>query len=460
MKCHLFSSPFSLERPAIYKRGTKPYSAPAAAPDHRSESNQPIQPPIRALAPANPKTPPAPSKTIEPLAFLTGVREFCDLDRATAAFIESDIPYYVNSFWPPGRAGRHPLHEFPYRASFSPHLASFFIDRLSQPGDIVHDPFLGSGTTVLQCALMGRIGYGTDINPYSALITRPRLDPSITLAGVLDRLASIDWSHGDLGRDDMGSFFHPKTARKIGALRRDLGIDARLDAQAPDQAADWIRMAAMARLTGHSAGYMSGLTLPPNQMMSIAGQQRLNKKSGLMPPERDVAAIIAAKSRSLLRKGCVPPTATHQLGTDPAWDTPWIENSSVDLVLTSPPFADVVDYGKENWMKLWFAGLDPRNIAFSHFVSLDDWRAMIRQSLIEMVRIVKPGGYIALEVGEIRGGSVALEKHVWTAAENLPCRRLGVIVHDAAFTKSSHIYGVKNGKLGTNTNRIVILQRM
>ncbi|MEP0191996.1 MAG: hypothetical protein ABJE00_16490, partial [Erythrobacter sp.] len=52
-----------------------------------------------------------------------------------------------------------------------------------------------------------------------------------------------------------------------------------------------------------------------------------------------------------------------------------------------------------------------------------------------------------------------LERLVWQAAESLPCRRLGVIVHDAKFTKSSHIYNVTNGVRGTNTNRIVLLQR-
>ena len=161
----------------------------------------------------------------------------------------------------------------------------------------------------------------------------------------------------------------------------------------------------------------------------------------------------------MLRDGCIDGASKGCLGVGPAWHTPWISNSKIDLVVTSPPFADVVDYAQENWMRAWFAGIDTQDIDFAHHASLPQWSKMIRKTLVETMRVVKPGGFISLEVGEIRGGTVKLERLVWEAAKGLPCKRLGVIVHDQAFTKSAHIFNVTNGNRGTNSNRIVILQR-
>jgi len=56
-------------------------------------------------------------------------------------------------------------------------VPAFFIARLTKPGEAVHDPFMGRGTTPLQAALMGRQPLGNDINPLSTLLVRPRLTP-------------------------------------------------------------------------------------------------------------------------------------------------------------------------------------------------------------------------------------------------------------------------------------------
>ena len=34
-----------------------------------------------------------------------------------------------------------------------------------------------------------------------------------------------------------------------------------------------------------------------------------------------------------------------------------IADDSIDLIVTSPPFLDVVDYPTDNWLRCWFAGI-------------------------------------------------------------------------------------------------------
>jgi DNA modification methylase len=62
-----------------------------------------------------------------------------------------------------------------YRACFKPQLPRFFIERLTQAGGIVYDPFMGRGTTLIEAALMGRRPYGCDVNPLSAVLGEPHL---------------------------------------------------------------------------------------------------------------------------------------------------------------------------------------------------------------------------------------------------------------------------------------------
>ena len=87
------------------------------------------------------------------------------------------VETFVNEFWTSKQRAAHSLHEVSYRACFKPQLPRFFIDRFTAPGDVVYDPFMGRGTTVIEAALAGRTPAGCDINPLSAMLAQPRLSP-------------------------------------------------------------------------------------------------------------------------------------------------------------------------------------------------------------------------------------------------------------------------------------------
>jgi hypothetical protein len=389
---------------------------------------------------------------------LAAIRGFDALGTPTEAREEAGIPYLLNAFWTAGQRQAHALHEVSYRGCFKPQLPGFFIARLTAPGEAVHDPFMGRGTTPLEAALLGRRPLGNDINPLSVLLTRPRLRPP-GIEAVDAALGGVDWHRGRIERDDLLAFYHPETLRRIAALRAWLAGRAPLADPAPDPVADWIRMVALNRLTGHSPGFFSGRTMPPNQAVSVEAQRRINARLGVTPPERDVAALILRKSRSLLADGVPPPHPAPLLLAGPAGRTPAIADGSVALVVTSPPFLDVVQYAGDNWLRCWFAGIDPAGVEIAMHRGEAAWMAMVRGVLTEQARLLRPGGHIAFEVGEVRGGKVLLERLVWQAAEGLPLERLAVLVNRQRFTKTANCWGVANNSGGTNTNRIVLLRR-
>lgn len=391
--------------------------------------------------------------------FIDDLVAFDEFGKKTISDETDGIPYFLNEFWTAGQRQAHSLHEVSYRACFKAQLPEFFISRLTKPGDVVLDPFMGRGTTPVQAGLMGRQAFGNDVNPLSVLLARPRLRP-VSVQGVADALNSVDWSRGVIQREDLLAFYHPATLKKLEALRLWLADRAPLGGDEVDPVADWIRMVAINRLSGHSPGFFSGRSMPPNQAVSVKAQLKINEKLGVEPPERDVAQVILKKTRTLLKDGSAPRQVRSCLLTGPAWDLAGIPEASVDLTVTSPPFLDIVQYAADNWLRCWFAGIDPAHVAIDIHRTEEAWTLMVNRVLREQARILRPGGYVAFEVGEVRNGKVLLERLVWQAAEGLPFDRLGVMVNDQAFTKTANCWGVDNGTKGTNTNRIVLLRRL
>jgi hypothetical protein len=219
-------------------------------------------------------------------------------------------------------------------------------------------------------------------------------------------------------------------------------------------------MVAINRLTGHSPGFFSVYTMPPNQAVSAVAQRKINAARLQVPPVRDVPAIIVKKTLGLLADG-VPPAANVPavLLTGPADRTAGLRDASVNLIVTSPPFLDVVDYEGDNWLRCWFAGIDPGTVRIDRHRDIASWEGFVRRTFREFARVVRPGGFVAFEVGEVRGGSVLLERHVAAAIEGLPFDLLGVMVNQQNFTKTANCWGVGNNRGGTNTNRIVMAVR-
>ena len=370
---------------------------------------------------------------------------------------------YVNEFWTSRQRAAHSLHEISYRACFKPQLPRFFIERLTRPGETVYDPFMGRGTTVLEAALMGRVALGCDINPVSKVLVEARLQPP-ALEAVRRRLSTIDWTAHEECPEDLLTFYHADTLREICALKAYLL--RRLHAGQLDRLDEWVRMVAVNRLTGHSPGFFSVYTLPPNQAVSLTAQQKINADRSQQPPRRSVPELIVAKARSLLadcdhatREGLNNLLGRHRLFTEPAAATPDIKSDTVRLVVTSPPFLDVVDYAGDNWLRCWFCGINPADVKLTILKKLEDWRRSMTAVFSELNRVLIPGGHVAFEVGEVRGGRIWVEEHGMPGGVDAGLQPVLVLINSQEFTKTAACWGVDNNLKGTNTNRIVLFRK-
>lgn len=399
-------------------------------------------------------------------SFCNYLRDFNRIGRETREFTKNDVKYYINDFWTAKQRQSNRIHEISYRACFKAELPAFFIENLTKPGDVVLDPFMGRGTTLVQANLLNRIPYGNDISPLSKMLVEPRLSPP-NIEQIVNRLEvlknefeEVEGIVEDIEVDEsLLVFFHPKTLKNICKLR-DWFIQRTATGQI-DAVDSWIRMVALNRLTGHSTGFFSVYTLPPNQATTLDRQKKINEKRNQAPDERDIFSIILKKSKSLLSQYDYRySTDLFGLSTGPASKLKSINDDLVSLIVTSPPFLDVVDYAKDNWLRAWFAGFSIDDVEISIHKKVEDWTAFARECFIEFSRVLKAGGFVAFEVGEVRNGSVLLEDLVIKAIEGLNFKVHGVMINDQKFFKTSNSWGVTNNKRGTNTNRIVIIEKL
>jgi hypothetical protein len=370
------------------------------------------------------------------------------------------VPTFVNEFWTARQRQASSLHEVSYRACFKPQLPRFFIERLTQPGDLVYDPFMGRGTTPIEAALLGRVPVANDANPLSIVMTRPRLRPP-HLEEVGARLRQIPWNKPADMPDELLAFYHPETLEAISSLKKYL-----LGAKPLKPIDEWIALVALNRLTGHSNGFFSVYTLPPNQAVSAKSQRKINEKRNQTPPARDVVKLILKKSKQLLgdvnqnARATIAGVANRALLlTGPAASTPEIQSNSVSLVVTSPPFLNVVQYAIDNWLRCWFLGIDPKAVQLTVPRKLAEWQVAMTDVFRELNRVLKPGGHIAFEVGEVHGGMTKLEETVLTCGVQAGLEPLLIVFNDQKFTKTANCWGVDNMSKGTNTNRIVVFRK-
>jgi hypothetical protein len=408
-------------------------------------------------------------KTLVEFEFNENSALFSDGQKTIIEYLKTaennEITRFTNEFWTSKQRQANPLHEVSYRACFKPQLPKFFIELLTQPDDIVYDPFAGRGTTAIESALLSRNVISNDINPLSVILCKPRLFiPDVKcLQKRLEEIVLFDDIKSDI---DLLMFFNEKTLTEILSIRKYLADREKNNAL--DDTDKWIRMVSTNRLTGHSKGFFSVYTLPPNQAVSPEKQKKINEKKNQTPEYKDTKKIILKKSRELIKDLTSDQIAQLKavgekalfLNKD-ARQTDDIPDETVQLTVTSPPFLDIVQYTKDNWLRCWFNGINAEEIEkkITMAKKIEDWCDVMSDVFRELFRITKHGGYVAFEVGEVRKGSIKLDEYIVDIGIKYGFVCEGVMINEQSFTKTANIWGIDNNVKGTNSNRIVFFRK-
>lgn len=365
-------------------------------------------------------------------------------------------------FWSGDREGHHSLHStIGLGDSFGPEFAHYFIKQYSTAGQVVFDPFLGKGTTALEACLLGRIAYGSDVNPLCLKVARALLNPA-ELTDVTLELQKINLLR-PVELTDFNKFFKPffdhDTFREIVNLKRYISEN-------PCGTNSFIELLALSILHGHSAGYLSVYTFPQISVTS-AYQADLNIKRLQAPEYRAAVPRIIRKTAMVLRDGSLSQLSKlagySLLSMADARNLSPFKSSSVDLVVSEPPIPGTGHSLQDMWLKLWFAGVSQSNVEKSLFAepTLEGWADFMNQVLLECARVVKSRGRIVLDLREvdIGGRRVQLDEELAQVVNHSLSKFLHVERVVINKPRSIKIQDVRKERAQGRVSRVLVLRR-
>lgn len=352
---------------------------------------------------------------------------------------------------------------------FPPQLPNVFIRWLTEPGDGVYDPFAGRGTVPLEAVLEGRRAYASDANPLAAALSAAKVRVP-TRAALRRRITQLELAYHQVDIDGVPDrirmLYAPGTLAQLEFLRSKLVTDRPGDA--------FLVATLLGLLHGnHSkqgATRALSISMPNTFAMAPGYVQRYIEKHQLEAPEVDVFAMLRRRIAQL----DLPPNPVNGgevWEQDATAETPrWLQREKAKLVFTSPPYLQVIKYGKYNWVRLWFLGHEPKNVdeRLTDTGSLERYRTFMRSTLRNLETVLRSDGFVCLVIGDVRCRSTKHQqaKHlnlgleVWETVAKPAGWELHGIVADRLpqSRKVSRIWKDNPGR-ATKTDRILILSR-
>lgn len=312
----------------------------------------------------------------------------------------SDLP---TSWRSATRGWGNPLHTMaPYIGGFPPALAHYFIERFSEPNDVVYDPFAGGGTAPLEAILQGRVGWGSDAFEYATVLSRAKCHPITTdefesyLIDVLEAAAEIDDPLQFLDDEDPKTFFSEYTLKQLLAIREVLRGDG-------SRKATYLKAIIAGVLHGPSEMFLS-LSTRDTFSGSVDYVKDYKKEHGLETPEKHVWESATTKQKLVTEEfDSFPDDASARIEQADSGDVPFPDDS-VDLLLTSPPYMRVLDYPWNNWLRLWWldADRDSERDELTITASESKYEEFVEDTLAEIERVLTDDGYAVIVVGDVR----------------------------------------------------------
>ena len=359
----------------------------------------------------------------------------------------------------------HPLHSIcSYLAMLPPSIAHVVIRWLTKPGQVVYDPFSGRGTIPMEACRLGRIGVGTDANPLAVALTSAKTDPP-TQRAALARLSRLRAAHAYAGREgvapnDIAMLYDPSVLDTLIWLRGELRGTSRTD-----------RLITAAILGALHSGVTStgrhkglSISMPNTFSMSPNYVRRYISAHNLVPPVLDVFEFLDRRIRALK----LPPAEASRgwgLRRDVLDASPeGLKTRPAHLIFSSPPYLNVIKYGKFNWIRLWFLGQDAKEVDGRLLATgsprryLDFMSEMFRT----MVDDLRPDGTFVALIGDVRrsSGTINLAQAVGESAQATGLWKVVEIISDRVpdARKVSRIWGQRRGR-ATKRERLLILRR-
>lgn len=295
--------------------------------------------------------------------------------------------------------GTHGL--FPYRGKFHPQMIKGLMNVMGlKPGEVVLDPMMGSGTVLVEAALMGIRSIGVDASPFCRFMARTKVDAlTLPLGRVRKALSNFEEvyqyfqnrvgkanagtkTRGSAKRQDFMTVLEPAAEYVLGRHRKDLTTRQ----EETSKVYNFLLLAYL-----DSAGYAERSTRqsPVQQFKAILDRylfvaEKIQKVLNGAKSDLAIATSIEGDARSLL-----------------------LEDSSVDGIVFSPPYSFAIDYLQNDSFHLNYLGIRLEELR-QHMIGLrgkkladkfELYKEDMDKVLSECARLLRPGRICTIVVG-------------------------------------------------------------
>jgi DNA modification methylase len=264
------------------------------------------------------------------------------------------LPYRETPY--SSRSWGHGLHNLcSYQGKLKPAIAHFLVKLFSTEGMRILDPLCGVGTVPLEACLQGRIGIGNDLSLLAyvntfAKVCRPdhkiiheelhKLNQYIK-NHLVSRNEVLDLQFGY--NQNITEYYHEDTLREIITARNYFKNNAVHDCE--------------------KALLISALMHVLHGNRPYALSRRSHNVTPLAPTGPFEYKALIEKTANKIKKvlGLIYPVnyvSGRAINDDYRNLFRHIEEKSIDLIITSPPFFDSTRFYMSNWIRMWFCGWD------------------------------------------------------------------------------------------------------
>jgi hypothetical protein len=326
---------------------------------------------------------------------------------AQLQLLDEELPELDSFLWSGSfNARESSLHQLaPYVGKLKSGMVRVLIEKYSSPGDVVLDPFCGSGVVPLECVLMGRHTIGNDLSPYAEVITKGKLSAPCTKQEALSqaqsiideiesRASSVD---GQRAPGWVQEFFHPQTFKEVLAAFDVLKEQQNFFLMACLLGIlHHVRPGFLSYPASHLTPYLRPKMYPPDKFPEMYSYRDLRSRL-LSKVERAYRRPHLTYLRDKVGWKVISENTMHLSLAD----------DSVNAVITSPPYFGALDYARDNRLRLWFLGYpDWKELDRSLTANEHVYISQMGQCLRELQRVLKTDGYCVMVLGDVERNGV------------------------------------------------------
>ncbi len=327
---------------------------------------------------------------------LKKIQQLCELDWE---LVSASTQYYTHSY-------------HPYSSKYVPQIPNRIISSFSKKNDLVLDNFVGSGTTLVESKLLGRNSIGIDINPLACLISRVKTSTISysTFQDISRFLLTLRSDILNLRKNSRSGGFESALA--------DLTMQSRLNSNLtkwyhPNVICELYQILNNIKLLNdpYAKEFLgvafSSLLRRVSNTKSGFGNLMINKQPA--PKDRIFERFSLATSRMLRSAKDFSIAATNSEVTVLNKDSrnmSFIDDKSIDLICTHPPYMSAVPYVEYQRLSLWWLEYDSsdleKNLIGGRRGRLDTPQRFfqdMRAALLEMKRVLRRSKYCCVTIG-------------------------------------------------------------